>query len=291
MAEPSLKVVSDAPAIAERAAKSLGEANSRASALRMILLVVLPLIARRDRRLSSISARGRYISTDNAYVGAQKVLITPDISGKIASVMVREGQHVKAGDELFEIDPQPFRIARRRRREAKLAGVRTDFANLKTNLALATASSPTLAQQNVELKQRDVERKNALVANRAPARRSTSTTAIAGVVTAQLQAQLAEQQQGRGAQPAARRSRPADREISRLTCRPTPRSTRRKRDLDHTVLRAPIDGIATQVDNIQLGRFVTAGTPVFSRDRRQRALGRRQSEGNRHHLSAASASR
>ena len=54
---------------------------------------------------------GRYITTDNAYVGAQKVLITPDISGKIARVLVREGQHVKAGDELFEIDPQPFRIA------------------------------------------------------------------------------------------------------------------------------------------------------------------------------------
>ena len=37
-----------------------------------------------------------------------------------------------------------------------------------------------------------------------------------------------------------------------------------QRDLDHTVLRAPIDGMATQVDNIQLGRFVTAGTPVFA---------------------------
>jgi membrane fusion protein (multidrug efflux system) len=37
-----------------------------------------------------------------------------------------------------------------------------------------------------------------------------------------------------------------------------------KRDLDHTVLRAPIDGTATQVDNIQLGRYVTAGTPVFA---------------------------
>ena len=59
-----------------------------------------------------------------------------------------------------------------------------------------------------------------------------------------------------------------------------------QRDLDHTVLRAPIAGTATQVDNIQLGRFVTAGTPVFSRHRRQRAVGRRQSEGNRHHLSA-----
>ena len=30
------------------------------------------------------------------------------------------------------------------------------------------------------------------------------------------------------------------------------------------MVRAPISGTATQVDNIQLGRFVTAGTPVFS---------------------------
>jgi membrane fusion protein (multidrug efflux system) len=37
-----------------------------------------------------------------------------------------------------------------------------------------------------------------------------------------------------------------------------------QRDLDHTVLRAPMNGIATQVDQIQLGRFVPAGTPVFS---------------------------
>jgi membrane fusion protein, multidrug efflux system len=37
-----------------------------------------------------------------------------------------------------------------------------------------------------------------------------------------------------------------------------------QRDLDHTALKAPIAGTATQVDNIQLGRFVTAGTPVFS---------------------------
>jgi membrane fusion protein (multidrug efflux system) len=37
-----------------------------------------------------------------------------------------------------------------------------------------------------------------------------------------------------------------------------------QRDLSHTVLRAPIAGIATQVDAIQLGRFVNAGTPVFA---------------------------
>jgi multidrug resistance efflux pump len=50
-------------------------------------------------------AGGRYISTDNAYVGAQKVLITPDISGKVQGVLVREGQHVGVNDPLFEIDP------------------------------------------------------------------------------------------------------------------------------------------------------------------------------------------
>ncbi|MGE3877060.1 MAG: HlyD family efflux transporter periplasmic adaptor subunit, partial [Parvibaculaceae bacterium] len=37
-----------------------------------------------------------------------------------------------------------------------------------------------------------------------------------------------------------------------------------KRDLDPAIMRAPIAGTATQVDNIQLGRYVTAGTPVFS---------------------------
>src|SRR4029078_5470823 len=37
-----------------------------------------------------------------------------------------------------------------------------------------------------------------------------------------------------------------------------------KRDLDHTVLRAPIAGMATQVASIQLGRYVTARTPVCS---------------------------
>ena len=83
----------------------------------MILLVVRAADRGRDRRVASISARGRYITTDNAYVGAQKVLITPDISGKIARVMVREGQHVKAGDELFEIDPRavPHRASTRPR--------------------------------------------------------------------------------------------------------------------------------------------------------------------------------
>ena len=37
-----------------------------------------------------------------------------------------------------------------------------------------------------------------------------------------------------------------------------------QRNLDLTTVRAPINGTATQVEQIQLGRFVIAGTPVFS---------------------------
>ena len=74
---------------------------------RTLLLVVLPAIVLVGGVAFYLSG-GRYVGTDDAYVGAQKVLITPDISGKVDKVVVREGQHVKEGDVLFEIDPVPF---------------------------------------------------------------------------------------------------------------------------------------------------------------------------------------
>jgi membrane fusion protein (multidrug efflux system) len=49
--------------------------------LRTLLLVVIPALALAIG-LGLYLAGGRYISTDNAYVGAEKVLITPDIQGK-----------------------------------------------------------------------------------------------------------------------------------------------------------------------------------------------------------------
>ena len=68
--------------------------------------------------------------------------------------------------------------------------------------------------------------------------------------------------------------------------RPRPRSTTRSAISTTPTVRAPISGTATQVDNIQVGRFVAGRHADPERDRRPGALGRRQSEGNRHHLSA-----
>ncbi|MFA9352939.1 biotin/lipoyl-binding protein, partial [Escherichia coli] len=68
---------------------------------RLLLLVVLPLVAA-VAGLTLYLNGGRYVTTDDAYGGAQKVLITPDVSGKIVKVAVKEGQIVAPGDTLFQ---------------------------------------------------------------------------------------------------------------------------------------------------------------------------------------------
>src|SRR4051812_32862602 len=109
-------------------ASRLGFLRARA---RLIFLVVLPALALAIG-LGFYLVGGRYISTDNAYVGAEKVLITPDISGKVARVHIKEGQRIAAGDPLFDIDPVPFQLAVRQA-QSKLDTIVTDLANLKSN--------------------------------------------------------------------------------------------------------------------------------------------------------------
>src|SRR4051795_689723 len=227
--------------------------------LRLVLLVVIPLIALVTGGYFYL-ASGRYITTDNAYIGAQKVLITPDVSGKIARIIVREGQHVKTGDELFEIDREPFRIAVDQA-QAKLAAVRTDFTNLKSDYQIYR-NLADVAQQNAELKKSDVERKKALAASHAGSQVDYET-AISAQLTAQLQAQLAVQRKDQAFnQLLGDPNLPIEKFPAYMLAAAALEQA--QRDLDHTLLRAPIDGMATQVDNIQLGRFVTAGTPVFA---------------------------
>jgi membrane fusion protein, multidrug efflux system len=127
---------------------------------RTLLLVVLPLVALIGGIVFYLGG-GRYVTTDDAYVGAQKVLITPDISGKIEKVVVREGQQVKQGDVLFEIDPIPFRLAELQAK-ATLDQAHTTYDNLKANLKIYDKMAD-LMQQGVDLKQRDVDRKSTLV--------------------------------------------------------------------------------------------------------------------------------
>ena len=57
---------------------------------------------------------GRTMSTEDAYVEADKVGISTDISGIVARVDVRENQIVKTGDVLFSLSDLPYQISLRR---------------------------------------------------------------------------------------------------------------------------------------------------------------------------------
>src|SRR5215475_10922344 len=69
---------------------------------------------------------GRYVSTDDAYVQAGKVTVATDVSGIVASVPVHESQTVKAGEVLFTLDQEPFRIA--------LAGAQANLGQVRNQL-------------------------------------------------------------------------------------------------------------------------------------------------------------
>ena len=53
---------------------------------------------------------GRIVSTENAYVEAEHVLVTPAVDGMVAEVFVRDNQEVVRGQPLFQVDPVPFRL-------------------------------------------------------------------------------------------------------------------------------------------------------------------------------------
>ena len=54
---------------------------------------------------------GRYAETTDAYVQADVLDVSTDVSGIVAEIPVHEGQHVTTGQVLFRLDPSKFQIA------------------------------------------------------------------------------------------------------------------------------------------------------------------------------------
>jgi len=226
---------------------------------RFLLLVVLPIAAAIGGLVLYLNG-GRYVGTDDAYVGAQKVLITPDIAGKINKIVVKEGQHVNEGDVLFEIDPEPFQLALDQAKSA-LEQSRTSYNNLQANIKIYQQMGD-LMQQTIDLKQRDVERKSTLARSSFGSQLDLDNASNA-LVTARAEYAFVQQQISN-----AKTQLLGNVELPIEQFPPYYQAKAAlgvaQRNLDHTVMRAPMPGIATQVDQIQLGRYVPAGTPVFS---------------------------
>jgi membrane fusion protein (multidrug efflux system) len=227
--------------------------------LRLTLLVLVPAFVVAVGLLYYLLG-GRYVSTDNAYVGAQKVLVTPEVSGKVVRIAVAEGQLLRPGDELFAIDEAPYRFAAQEA-EARLQRVRTDFAALKASLA-SLAKQVEFSRQNLAAAQADFDRKTKLLGDRISSQSDLDRARVA-LMAAQAQLEQLEQQE-RTARIQLLGNPDLAVEQYPQFIEATVALDRARRDLANTVLRAPIAGVATQVSSIQMGRYLTAGMAVFS---------------------------
>lgn len=82
--------------------------KSKVSSRRRKLMWVAPAVAVLAGVLYLFA--GRYVSTDNAFVRADIADISPEVSGAIHNVMVKDNQFVKSGDPLVKIDSTNYDI-------------------------------------------------------------------------------------------------------------------------------------------------------------------------------------
>ena len=73
-----------------------------------------------------------FVSTDDAFIGGHPVLISPQISGYVEKLYIRDNEHVKKGELLLEIDPKPFQI--------KLHETQVDLEVAKSKLQVAKSN-------------------------------------------------------------------------------------------------------------------------------------------------------
>lgn len=197
---------------------------------------------------------GRYVSTDNAYVQADRATIAPQVAGRVVEVDVRENQAVKKGDVLFRIDPQPLEIAVARAQaqmegissllDAARAGFRSAQANVRSaDEALRVNDAQYKRMQELRRKglvaQKDVDD----AANNLADARGKRDSDVAGVAKAQSLL---------GGLPET-----PDEELSGYKLAKAQLAAAQL-DLDHATVRAPIDGTIGK-QNLQPGDFLAPG--------------------------------
>ncbi|MDB5678098.1 HlyD family secretion protein [Sphingomonas bacterium] len=202
---------------------------------------------------------GRYVSTDNAYVQQDTISISPDVSGRIVQVNVKENQRVKAGDILFVIDQEPYKNALAQA-DAALATARVQVATLSTDTGSAAADVES-ANADIALAVGTYNRQAALMKQGFTTRAAFDAAAHevaaakARLATARASAAKAQSQLGSGVVgsgvPAAVQMAMAERDKAVL-------------NLSRTVVRAPKDGIISQTSRLQIGNITPSGVPALS---------------------------
>jgi membrane fusion protein, multidrug efflux system len=226
--------------------------------LRAALLLLGPLV------LVAVAAyfyltSGRYVSTDDAYVRFNKVLISSDVAGRVTQVAVGENDAVVPDQLLFAIDDEPYRIALRRA-EGVLAAARDEVAAMRAAYRQKEANLRS-AQASAEYMQREYDRQKRLAAQ-SVASESKLDEARRGAEVGRQQVSAMEQDL---AQALANLGGDPDLAVEQHPRVLQAQAARDQAALDlrHTRILAPAGGIIANVDP-RPGQYVTIGLPMCS---------------------------
>jgi membrane fusion protein, multidrug efflux system len=231
--------------------------NSGKKKLRRFLLLLGPLVVIIGAGYLYWTS-GRIVETDNAYIQADKVAVSAEVSGPIDRVFVSENQQVEKGDALFHIEERSYAIALEKARANKqrvLAEIQTTKANYQQKM-----NELKLAESDIEFAQKEFQRQSALDSNRAVAKAqydsakhnldvSNHRLDIIQNEADQILAQLDGDPDIAVEDVAAYRL--AQAEVERAIM-----------DLERTTIKAPFDGLVSKIPNV--GKHVSPGVSVMS---------------------------
>ncbi|RWG79920.1 HlyD family secretion protein [Mesorhizobium sp.] len=226
---------------------------------RFLLMVALPVALLAGGAYVWVTG-GRYQETENANLQQARISIASDAAGRIVQVGIADNQTVKAGDLLFVIDPEPYRIALAEA-DAAVAAARLNVEQLRAAYSQAMAQEKS-AGSEVEYAQSQYDRAADLAQKGINAKSSLDE---ARNDLDKAKQQLAVAQQGIVSAKAALGGNP-DIETDK---HPTVMSALAARDkaaydLAQTTVKAPADGVVYQASSFKVGQYVAVGTPLFA---------------------------
>jgi membrane fusion protein (multidrug efflux system) len=239
------------------AARRKAPRSSRRSPVRWALFALLPLalIAAGYWYVTG----GQVMSTDDAYVEADTVGVSTDVSGIVKQIDVSENQHVDAGQVLYRLDPRQFQIAVDSAK-ANLAQTALTIDAMKVDYT-RMLSDVAAQQAQVGLDRVTYERDAVL------ARSDVVSKANYDQARFTLQADqskldaLRQQASVQLARLAGDPNIPVTRHPQYLQAKD--QVDEAQRQLDDSVVRAPFSGIVTNVPSIAPGKYLAASTTAF----------------------------
>jgi membrane fusion protein, multidrug efflux system len=227
--------------------------------LRRPLLFIFPVI------LAAVGtayylAEEPYVSTDDAFVRAAKVSINARVAGQVVEIAVKDNQWVKRRQLLFQVDPEPYRIAVDQA-EARLGTARLQVNELKATYRQQLAELQS-ARDTADFDQREYGRRKALVTDGWTPREVFDQADVNLKVASQRIAAVAQQIANTVAALDGDPNIDIDHHPSVRTAKA--QLDQARLDLSYATVVAPDDGIVARVEDLQVGDYVNPGAAVFS---------------------------